>query len=109
VKKRGIKQTFSLKAVDDLTILSQGAGPVPSQAFFLRFVPAFPYEKLGISCSLRNDVFTLHGLIREQGIEYLVRRAWPFGINIINRDPSRQISFKDMVGRLKRISASESR
>lgn len=109
VKKRGIKQTFSLKAVDDLTILSQGAGPVPSQAFFLRFVPAFPYEKLGISCSLRNDVFTLQGLIKENGVEYLVRRAWPFGINIINRDPSRQISFKDMVGRLKRISASEER
>ncbi len=109
VKKKGVKQTFSLKAVDDLTILSQGAGPVPSQAFFLRFVPAFPYEKIGIRCSLRNDVFTLRGLIREKDVEYLVRRAWPFGINIINRDPNRQISFKDMVGRLKRISSSEGR
>ncbi len=109
VKRKGIKQTFSLKAVDDLTILSQGEGPVPSQAFFLRFVPAFPYEKMAIRCSLRNDVFTLQGLIKDNGVEYLVRRAWPFGINIINRDPSRQISFKDMVGRLKRISASEDR
>jgi hypothetical protein len=109
VKKKGIKQTFSLKAVDDLTILSQGSGPVPSQAFFLRFVPAFPYEKIGVRCSLLNDVFTLRGLIEERGVEYLVRRVWPFGINIINRDPNKQISFKDMAGRLKRISSSEGR
>jgi hypothetical protein len=106
VKKRGVRQTFSLKAVDSLTILSQGEGAVPSQSFFLRFIPAFPYEKIGIQCSLRNDVFRLGGLIKEDGVEYLVRRARPFGIDIINRDPSKMISFKDMVSRLKRIGAS---
>jgi hypothetical protein len=107
VKKEGVRQTFSLKAVDSLTILSQGEGPVPSQAFFLRFVPAFPYEKIGIRCSLKNDVFLLGGMIEEDGVEYLVRRARPFGINIINRDPNKMISFKDMVSRLKRIGASK--
>jgi hypothetical protein len=107
VKKEGVRQTFSLKAVDSLTILSQGEGAVPSQSFFLRFVPAFPYERIGIQCSLKNDVFLLGGLIEEDGVEYLVRRARPFGINIINRDPSKMISFKDMVSRLKRIGDSK--
>jgi len=106
-RKEGVRQAFSLKAVDSLTILSQGEGTLPSQALFLRFVPAFPYEKIGIRCSLKNDVFLLGGLIEEDGVEYLVRRARPFGINIINRDPNKMISFKDMVSRLKRIGASK--
>jgi hypothetical protein len=107
VKKEGVRQTFSLKAVDSLTILSQGEGPIPSQAFFLRFIPAFPYEKIGIRCSLKNDIFLLGGMIDEDGVEYLVRRARPFGINIINRDPNKMISFNDMVSRLRRIGASK--
>jgi hypothetical protein len=107
VKREGIRQTFSLKAVDSLTILSQGEGPVPSQAFFLRFIPAFPYEKIGVQCSLKNDIFQLGGIIKEEGVEYLVRRGGPFGINIINRDPNKMISFKEMVNRLKRIGASK--
>lgn len=107
VRRPGVRQAFSLKAVDDLTILSSGKGPLPSQSFFLRFVPEFPYEKIGIFCSLKNDVFSLRGLIKEGGIEYLVKKARPFGINIVNRDPRSQVSFKEMGNRLKRIGASE--
>ena len=105
VKKKGIPQTFSLKAVDDITIISSGKSYLPSQSFVLRAFSSFAYSKMGFRCSLKNDVFTLNGLIKEDEGEYLVKKAWPFGINIINRDPKNRISFKDMVNRLKRVAA----
>jgi len=72
-----------------------------------RFISEFRYSKIGIFCSLKNDVFTLRGTVKEDGTEYLVKNAWIFGISVINRKPQNQISFKDMVSRLKRIHQSQ--
>ena len=67
----------------------------------------FRYKKIGIHCYLKNDLFTLRGTIREKGKEYLVKRSWIFGISVINKKPENQISFKDMISRLKRIGRSQ--
>ncbi len=108
VPRRGFPQTFSLKAVDNLTVLSSGqqasAGTGP---FWMRFVRGFRYRKLGIVSTLRNDTFTLNGTIHEGGVEYLVKKPPLFGINVVNRMPDKKISFKEMTGRLKRVGQSE--
>lgn len=41
------------------------------------------------------------------GTEYLVRRAFLRGINVVNQNPQNMISFKDMQERVKRISRTE--
>lgn len=108
VKKKGVPQKFSLGAVNDLSILSSGEGTaVPSKKGVTRFISEFGYEKIGIFCSLKNDVFILRGTIQEKGVEYLVKRSWLFGISVVNKKPRSRISFKDMVGRLKRIGRSK--
>jgi hypothetical protein len=107
VRRKGVPQTFSLKAVDNLTVLSSGQkASGGSSAFWMRFVRGFRYAKLGIVSTLHNDTFTLNGTIHEGGTEYLVKKPALFGISVVNRDSDRSISFREMVSRLKRIGQS---
>jgi AsmA family len=107
VPRKGVRQTFSLKAVDNLTVLSSGQqASAGTSRFWMRFIRGFRYEKLGIVSTLRNDVFTLNGTIHEGGVEYLVKKPALFGINVINRMPEKLVSFKEMAGRLRRIAQS---
>lgn len=108
VPRKGVPRTFSLKAVDDLTVLSAGQPASAGTAkFWMRFIRGFHYQKLGIVGTLHNDTFTLNGTIREGGVEYLVKKPALFGINVVNRMPKNVISFKEMVNRLKRVGQSE--
>jgi hypothetical protein len=108
VPRKGVAQTFSLKAVDNLTVLSSGQqASAGAGGFFMSFVRGFRYEKLGILSTLRNDTFTLNGTIHEGGLEYLVKKPALFGISVVNREPEKRISFKEMTGRLKRVGQSE--
>ena len=108
VPRKGVPQTFSLKAVDNLTVLSSGQqASAGTGAFWMRFIRGFRYRKLGIVSTLRNDTFSLNGTIHEGGVEYLVKKPPLFGINVVNRMPDKKISFKEMTGRLKRVGQSE--
>jgi hypothetical protein len=108
VPRKGVPQTFSLKAVDNLTVLSSGQkASSGSGAFWMSFVRGFRYSKLGIASTLRNDTFTLSGTVHEGGIEYLVKKPSLFGISVVNREPGKKISFKEMTSRLKRVGQSD--
>ncbi len=107
-KKEGISQLFSLKAADDISVIGTGTKTTFSSSSWLtKFVEDFRYQKIGISCSLKNDVFTLNGTIKEKGVEYLVKGPWLFGINVVNKIPRNTIRFKDMLDRLKRIGRTQ--
>jgi hypothetical protein len=108
VPRKGVAQTFSLKAVDNLTVLSSGQqASGGTGGFWMSFIRGFRYQKLGMVSTLRNDTFTLNGTIREGGVEYLVKKPALFGISVINREPDKVISFKEMTNRLKRVGQSE--
>jgi hypothetical protein len=108
VPTKGVPRKFSLKAVDNLSVISSGGqAAAPSRSFLTKFVHSFNYSRIGIACSLKNDVFALQGTIIEGGVQYLVRRATFFGIDVVNAKPVNKISFKDMLGRLERVGQSE--
>jgi hypothetical protein len=108
VPRQGVPQTFSLKAVDNLTVLSSGQqASGGTGGFWMSLVRGFRYQKLGVVSTLRNDTFTLNGTIHEGGLEYLVKKPALFGISVINREPDKVISFKEMTNRLKRVGQSE--
>lgn len=108
VPGKGVSRKFSLKAVDNLSVISSGGqAAAPSNSFLTKLVHSFNYSRMGIACSLRNDVFTLQGTIIEGGVQYLVRRATFFGIDVVNAKPVNTISFKDMLGRLERVGRSQ--
>ena len=97
------KKKISAEAVESLSIIGGGAG-IP---LIGRFFKTYSYSKIGIHCTLKNDIFTLRGLIKKGNIEYLVKRGFPFGVDVINRNPEGKISFRDMLDRLKRIGSQE--
>jgi hypothetical protein len=107
VPRKGVAQTFSLKAVDNLTVLSSGQqASGGTGGFWMSFIRGFHYQRLGLVSTLRNDFFTLNGTIHEGGVEYLVKKPALFGISVINREPGKVISFKEMTNRLKRVGRS---
>jgi len=108
VKKKGVPQRISVKAVDHIAELGGGQSPfVGAAGMFASLFKDFPYEKIGIHATLENDVFRINGTIKEGGKEYLVKRGFISGVNVINQNPDNRVSFKDMVERLKRVSSSK--
>jgi hypothetical protein len=107
-KRKGVPQRFSLKATNDLAILGTGEKtPFSAQSGWTQFVKEFRYGKIGIACSLQNDIFSLRGTIHGKGVEYLVKGSGLFAINVVNKQTRNQIQFKDMLNRLKRIGQSK--
>jgi hypothetical protein len=104
IRKKGVPQKISIKAVENIAQIGGGQSPFMGLAgAFASFFKTFPYEKIGIRASLENDVFKINGTIKERGTEYLVKRGAFSGVNIVNQNPDNRISFKDMVNRIKRI------
>jgi hypothetical protein len=105
VQKKGVPQTISIKAVDNIAQIGGGQSPFMGLAgAFASIFEKFPYEKIGIRAGLENDMFTINGTIREGATEYLVKRRGVSGVNIVNQNPDNRINFKDMVKRIQRIT-----
>jgi hypothetical protein len=108
VKTKGVGQEISVDAINNISIIGTGAGLGGIlNAGIKRFFREYPYSKIGLHCTLENDKFTVRGKIQEKGTEYLVRRAFLRGIDVINQNPRNVISFKDMQERIRRISETK--
>lgn len=109
VPTKGVSQSVSLKAVNSISLMSTGSAlsgmGISLMATFFR---EFPYQKIGFECGLKNDVFTVRGLIHEDGVEYLVKRRFFAGIDVINGNPDNRIGFSDMLERAKRVTGERS-
>lgn len=109
IPAKGVSQSVSLKAVNSISLMSTGSAlsgmGISLMATFFR---EFPYEKIGFECGLKNDVFTVRGLIHEDGVEYLVKRRFFAGINVINGNPDNRIGFSDMLERANRVTGERS-
>lgn len=109
VKKKDIPQKISVRAVDNIARIGGGASPfIGVTGAFVSFFKELPYEKIGLKASLENDLFKINGTIEENGREYLVKKGGFSGVDVIIGTPgSNTISFKDMVKRIKRVTASQ--
>jgi hypothetical protein len=105
VRKAERPQKISVRAVDSIARIGGARSPFIGAAGLLTsFFEQFPYEKIGVRASLKNDMFRVNGTIRRAGKEYFVRRGGLTGVDIINQNPDNRISFKDMVRRIKRVT-----
>jgi len=105
VKKKGVEQTISVDAIENISIIGTGSGAVGAilRSGVNRFFKEYPYSRLGIRCALENDNFRLSGKIHEGNTEYFIRKSFFRGLDVINRDPDNTISFNDMQERVGRI------
>jgi hypothetical protein len=108
VKTDDAPQKISVKAVDNIARLGGGQSPFAGMAgIFVSFFKEFPYEKIGVHATLENDVFRIRGTIREDDREYLVKRGFFSGVDVINQSKDNRVGFKDMLKRIKRITHSK--
>ena len=108
VKTKDVPQKISVRAVENIAQIGGGGSPFIGLAGALTsFFKEFPYDKIAIQASLENDAFKIDGPLKEGDKVYLVKRSGFSGVNVVNQDPNRQISFKDMVKRIKRVTASK--
>ena len=103
VEMRGVEQRISTDAIQTISILGTGAGSALNRGI-ASFFKEYPYSKIGFRCVLNNDQFSVSGTIHEGGKEYLVRRGFLRGVDVVNQNPDNVISFKDMQERIERIS-----
>ena len=103
IEARGIAQRISMDAIQSISILGTGAGSALNRGI-TQFFREYPYSKIGLRCVLNNDQFSVNGTIHDGGKEYLVRRGFLRGVDVVNQNPDNVISFKDMQERVRRIS-----
>jgi hypothetical protein len=103
VARAGVPQRISVTAIRQLSILG-GAGGDPLSMGVLSFFDEYRYAKMGFRCHLENDQFTLEGVEKHDGAEYLVvGTTLPPRVNVISH--TRVISFSELVQRLSRVLA----
>ena len=109
VPSKDVSHSVSLKAVNSISLVSTGSGPSgPGVSLMTMFFRKFPYERIGFEGGLENDVFTVRGLIHEDGVEYLVKQPFFSGIHVINGNPDIRVGFSDMLERARRVTGERS-
>ncbi|NOQ93258.1 MAG: hypothetical protein GQ547_01345 [Methylophaga sp.] len=98
------RRKISQKAVDNLSQIGGGAAGV-LQRSFLRFFEDFSYQRLGLSCKLRNDICEMSGVGDAKQGYYIVKGGGlPPRINVVGY--TRRVDWPDLIERLKAVSES---
>ncbi|ALC15310.1 hypothetical protein DSOUD_0519 [Desulfuromonas soudanensis] len=102
------KRNISVKALNNLTILSEGGVAATLSRGIYRFIDFYRYRSIGIDCSLDNDLFRLRGTALEGSDSYLVYGGLlPPRIDVVTTPQA--VSFREMVKRLKRLDRAGNR
>ena len=103
-KSDRIPHRISQQAVNNLSELGGGASGVLSRSV-LRFFEDFSYQRLGLSCKLRNEVCEMDGVEQaEQGYYMVKGGGLPPRINVIGY--TRRVDWPELVTRLEAVSNS---
>ena len=99
-------RNISVKALNNINTLSQGGLSAALSQGIYQFIDFYRYRKIGLLCSLKNDLFQVQGTARETDPRYLIEGSLlPPRIDVLVSSPT--ISFKEMVRRLQRIERTE--
>ena len=93
---------ISQRAVQNISSLGgAGAGAAISRSF-LRFFEQFGYDRIGLSCRLRNEVCLMDGIEPTQYGYTIVKGGGIPAISVIGYN--REVSWNELLERLKRIT-----
>lgn len=96
------RHRISQNAVDNLARIGGGSGALSST--FLRFLDEFSYDRLGLSCRLKNGVCEMGGVESSERGYYIVKGGgFPPRIDVLGFN--NRVAWKGLVDRLKNIEA----
>ncbi len=96
VKTKGIKQTISQRAIDNISSLGGIQGAISKT--FLRFFDDFRYKKIKLSCKLHNSVCEIGGIKNQNNQFTIVEGGGIPNINIVGF--VRTINWDEFISRL---------
>jgi hypothetical protein len=105
VARKGVSQTISVTALNQISVLG-GSGSNAISRSIVGLFDQYKYKKMGFSCSLANDRFTLRGVETASGKDLLVVGSLlPPTVNVVSH--SQVIAFSEMMRRLTRVRETE--
>ena len=106
IREKRTQQWISVDALENISVLGSGSSTSMLNKGIYSLFKKYRYEKIGFKGSLRNDNLLLSGIEGEGGKQYLVKGgAIPPKVDVISYNQN--ISFQEMVKRLKRIKQIE--
>ncbi|HEX2828780.1 MAG TPA: hypothetical protein VHP37_20685 [Burkholderiales bacterium] len=93
---------ISQRAVQNISALGGAGAAAAIQRSLLRFFDQFGYERLGLSCRLRNGVCEMDGIERAPQGYVIVKGGGIPAISVIGYN--RAVNWRELVDRLKRIT-----
>ena len=97
---------ISQRAVENISALG-GAGAAAIQRSFLQFFKQFNYEKMGLSCKLRNDVCEMNGIASTQGGYVIVKGSGIPAITVLGYNHT--VGWSELLARIKRVTDGNSK
>ena len=98
---------ISQRAIENITALGGEGTAAAIQRTFLRFFKEFNYDKIGLSCKLRNDICEMGG-VESTPTGYIIVKGK--GIPSVNVNGfTQRVSLSDLLDRIKRITDSNTK
>lgn len=98
---------ISQRAVENISALGGAGAAAAIQRSFLRFFKQFNYEKMGLSCKLRNDICQMAGVESTPQGYVIVKGSGIPAITVLGYNKT--VGWDDLLGRIKRVTDSNSR
>ena len=97
----------SQRAVENITALGGEGTAAALQRTFLRFFKEFNYEKIGLSCQLRQDICKMGGVESTPTGYIIVKGKGAPTVNV--NGYTEYVSLSDLIARMKRITDGNSK
>jgi hypothetical protein len=97
----------SQRAVENITALGGEGTAAALQRTFLRFFKEFNYQKIGLSCQLRQDICKMGGVESTPTGYIIVKGKGAPTVNV--NGYTEYVSLSDLIARMKRITDSNSK
>ncbi|MDX1914938.1 MAG: hypothetical protein SFU55_05080 [Methylophilus sp.] len=98
---------ISQRAVQNISALGGAGAAAAIQRSFLRFFEQFNYEKIGLSCQLRNDICQMGGVESTQGGYVIVKGSGIPAITVMGYNHT--VGWSELLSRIKRITDSNTK
>ncbi|HAJ72846.1 MAG TPA: hypothetical protein DCO68_12295, partial [Methylophilaceae bacterium] len=98
---------ISQRAVQNISALGGAGAAAAIQRSFLSFFEQFNYEKIGLSCQLRNDICQMGGVESTQGGYVIVKGSGIPAITVMGYNHT--VGWSELLSRIKRITDSNTK
>jgi hypothetical protein len=101
------KKKISQRAVENISSLGGAGAGAAVQRSFLRFLEQFNYDKMGLSCKLRNGICQMDGVASTPGGYVIVKGSGIPSVNVLGYN--QQVSWEVLLERVQAIIAGNSK